>query len=434
MRRIIIDLTPLLPGGDNGGAKILTLHLIQELAQLAPTSEFILLANNKNYTELKKYKNKQFRIINTDRYTLFSCICFSLGYCLLIARFILNKLLPPIITLSFNSFLSRSIPLPFSRKFQTFRTKVKQKTIKPTDFLFLKGDLLFCPFTAPFYKKLKIPIVSVIYDLQVHYYPYFFSEAVIHERQHHFYDACLSATRLIAISDFVKKTILEQSSLTSDKIRTIPIQLAKRLPPISAEDTDATLNFYTLTSQNYLLFPANFWAHKNHQLLFTAFNIYCHRYSNSELKLVCTGADNHLKFFLSHSLLQMGLTSKIIITGYLSDNEFVALLKRARAVIFPSLFEGFGMPILEAMSEGVPVLCSNQTCLPEVAGNAALLFDPRKPEEIVKAIHRIDTEPELATILSKKGIQHAASCGNVTMMAKEYWQVFKEAVTASTTI
>lgn len=431
MRRIIIDLTPLLPGGDNGGAKIMTLLLIKELAKIASQCQFVLLATDKNYAELKSFKNEQFKIINTDRYTAFTFLLFLLGYCGLLLYSAFFKLSPPLLTSFVNSFSSRVLPTRFFNKYKGFKQKLNSKRLIPKDFLRLKGDLLFCPFTAPFYKNFKIPIVSVIYDLQAHYYPYFFNDEITDERKRHFHDACLAAKRLISISDYVKQTILEKSLLSPNTIKTIHICLAKRLPSVTADELSTTLDFYTLAEKKYLLYPANFWAHKNHAMLFTAFNMYCHRYPESTLKLVCTGANNDLKHFLASSILPMGISSRIIITDYLTDKEFSVLLHATKALIFPSLFEGFGMPILEAMSTGIPVLCSNLTSLPEVAKDAALLFDPRKPDEIMHAIHRIETEPELMATLKQKGLEHAASCGNMTTMAKEYWHVFEEAMAAS---
>ncbi|MEI8064089.1 MAG: glycosyltransferase, partial [Verrucomicrobiota bacterium] len=90
-----------------------------------------------------------------------------------------------------------------------------------------------------------------------------------------------------------------------------------------------------------------------------------------------------------------------------------------------SLFEGFGMPVLEAMAFDKPVLCSNVTSLPEVAGNAALLFDPRKPLEIAGAIEQLAGNPELAGMLVERGRKQLATFADANGMAQQYWQVFQ---------
>jgi len=125
----------------------------------------------------------------------------------------------------------------------------------------------------------------------------------------------------------------------------------------------------------------------------------------------------------------MGLEERIILPGYLLDDELVALLESCQALIFPSLFEGFGMPVLEAMAFGKPVLCSNVTSLPEVAGDAALYFHPERPMEIVRTIERIETEPGLIASLVERGYRRLTTLGTPDDMAQEYLWVFRQAVT-----
>ena len=93
----------------------------------------------------------------------------------------------------------------------------------------------------------------------------------------------------------------------------------------------------------------------------------------------------------------------MVFTGYLPDEELLLLFQNAVGFVFPSLYEGFGIPVLEAMQAGVPVACSNAASLPEVAGNAALLFDPLSVDEIVVSIRRLVNEPDLRTELIRKG-------------------------------
>ena len=97
-------------------------------------------------------------------------------------------------------------------------------------------------------------------------------------------------------------------------------------------------------------------------------------------------------------------------------------------MIFPSLYEGFGMPILEAMAFGKPVLCSNVTALPEIAGDAALFFDPRKPQEIAQAIAQVESNPELMAQLVQRGYQRVVAFEDPTEMARQYLRVFCEAL------
>ncbi len=404
--RIAVDLTPILPGGDNGGAKIMTLQLIKELAKISPKDLFILLASEKNYAELSAIKAPNIKTINTSRPAI-SFINLSIIFVAVLAAPFLKFLLPG------------SIKLWLKNRYKKLHETNLSKLIK--------ADLLFCPFTAPFFRFLNIPIVSVIYDLQSQYYPFFFTEFERYERKKNFDDACEASSKLVCISDFVKKTILENSSILSDKVKTIYIRLAHRLPDISQNKILANLKRFNLKEQNFLLFPANFWAHKNHQLLIAAFNIYCRNHPNSTLKLICTGSDSENKRTLQKIISELGMQDRIMMPGYLTDEEFASLVKGCQAIIFPSLYECFGMPLLEAMAAGKPVLCSDRTSLPEIAGNAALLFDPRKPDAIADAIKRIENEPDLIQNLIKLGKERLALFGSTLDMAKEYLEIFKEA-------
>jgi len=123
----------------------------------------------------------------------------------------------------------------------------------------------------------------------------------------------------------------------------------------------------------------------------------------------------------------MALNPWTVFAGYLPDSEYAGLLWSSLALVYPSLYEGFGMPLLEAMAAGKPVLCSKATSLPEVAADAAILFDPRKPREIAEAIACLANDPKSAPELVARGSQRVRSFGGPREMANRYLQVFQEA-------
>lgn len=414
MLRIVIDLTPILPGGENGGAKIMSLQLIKQLAILAPENTYTLLASKNNFDELSLMKTSNIGILCVERtsFTIHTAFIFLTSACFW----------PAIEAAKY--FKLNRVTTRLQRLFHKIRNYLTARDLAKI----LKPDLLFCPFTAPFYHGFDIPIVSVIYDLQSQYYPHFFTASERFERKKHFHDACYWSTKLICISDYVKQTVIDNSKVLAENLKTIYIRLADRLPKIEKESGDAILNRYGVTEGNFLLFPANFWVHKNHTVLLTAFNMYCHQNPLSTLKLVCTGSNNNYKLFLIDAIKKMGLESSIIMPGFLSDEEFAGFVSGCSAIIFPSLYEGFGMPAVEAMAAGKPVLCSNTTSLPEIVESAALQFDPRKPQEIVDAIYRIAHEPELAERLIKLGYDRVNAIGTVNTMATEYLETFNEAI------
>jgi hypothetical protein len=118
----------------------------------------------------------------------------------------------------------------------------------------------------------------------------------------------------------------------------------------------------------------------------------------------------------------------VMLIEFLPDEDFAGLLRACRAVIFPSLCEGFGMPVLEAMAFDKPVLCGNLTSLPEIAGDAALLFDPRKPMEIVRAIEQIETDSKLPSLLVERGRARLAAFGDAAGMARQYLDVLRNSL------
>jgi glycosyltransferase involved in cell wall biosynthesis len=179
-----------------------------------------------------------------------------------------------------------------------------------------------------------------------------------------------------------------------------------------------------------LLYPANPWPHKNHRVLIEAFAQFLGRARDSDLALVCTGAPGSAADELVELAQRLIPEGRFAFAGYLPEHEFAALLQRCRALIVPSLYEGFGLPVLEAMACDRPVLCSNTTSLPEVAGDAAILFDPRDPLAVAEAIQRLETEPGLDAALVQRGRARLAAFGSAREMAAKYLAAFDDVVAA----
>ena len=143
----------------------------------------------------------------------------------------------------------------------------------------------------------------------------------------------------------------------------------------------------------FVLYPARVWPHKNHPRLLTAFELL--RRMRPEMTLVLTGSGTEA--FASASWIQT--------RGVVTELELVDLYRRAACLVFPSLYEGFGAPVLEAMACGAPVAASNVSSLPEVCGDAAVLFDPKSPHSIANGISAaLDRSDEL----SRLGLTRAA--------------------------
>jgi len=141
----------------------------------------------------------------------------------------------------------------------------------------------------------------------------------------------------------------------------------------------------------YLLYPAKTWKHKNHEFLIRAIGIRRDELAREGIKLVLTGGyvyprdvDELRRLCAEHRVDRL-----VEVLGFQSDERMQALLDHAEFLIFPSLFEGFGLPVLEAMNSGCPVVCSDRASLPEVAGDAATYFDPADDDSLVEVLDGI---------------------------------------------
>jgi glycosyltransferase involved in cell wall biosynthesis len=204
-------------------------------------------------------------------------------------------------------------------------------------------------------------VVSIM-DLQHLDLPGLFSRPERAYRAVAYHTSLRRAERVVAISSFVRDRAVAHLGLEPDRVRVIHLGIdhARLTPGAEAREP-------------FLLYPARAWPHKNHARLFEAFALV--RRDRPDLRLVLTGGG-------ALPALPDGVEAR----GLVSRDELLSLYRRAAALVFPSLYEGFGQPPLEAMACGCPVACSDATALPEVVGDAARLFDPRDPTAIAAAI------------------------------------------------
>lgn len=403
-----MDLTPLLPGGENGGAKAFALTLVRHLALAAPSTRFVLLTQAASHSELAALDAP-----NVSRVQVVGARAASARPGLLRAA---SRALAP-------------FPVALRRLAGSlgYRLHAASKRRGARGVLRKSGAaLLFCPFTAPTYREAGIPAVCTLYDLQHRAYPQFFSVEEVALREGAFQDACREAAALAAISEFSRAAALQAVNLDAARICAIALRLAAP----SHVDAAAAMARLGLARGRYLLYPANFWRHKNHEMLLAAFGMACAAGLAADLKLVCTGEPGERQQWLAQAAARGGEAQRVVFAGYLPEDELRGLMAGARGVVFPSLYEGFGLPLIEAMALGVPVACGNATALPEVAGGAALLFDARLPGEIAAAIRKLDEDPALRARLVEAGLARAAEFSDAGRMAREYLELF-HSVTAA---
>ena len=224
------------------------------------------------------------------------------------------------------------------------------------------------PVTVPL-PPLRAPTVVSLLDLQHRDLPALFSRADRAYRAMAYDRPAKRADRVITISEFVRARAIELLGLDPAKVTAIHLSVDHSLFRPGAEEREP-----------FLLYPAQPWAHKNHARLYEAFALL--RSERPELRLVLTGAGDF-----------GAVPDGVEVHGRVAFDELPELYRRASALVFPSLYEGFGIPLLEAMACGCPVACADAGSLPEIGGDAVRLFDPRSPESIADGVRAVLDDP-----------------------------------------
>ncbi len=226
------------------------------------------------------------------------------------------------------------------------------------------------------------PSVVTLHDVQHLDLPAMFPRAERAFRAVAWHRSVRGADRVVVISEFVRERAVERLGLDASRMRVVPLGLDHAQLTPGAPDREP-----------FVLYPARRWPHKNHERLFEAFALV--RRERPALRLVLTGGG-------AFGSLPDGVESR----GHVAWPEVVGLMQRASALVFPSLYEGFGLPPLEAMACGCPVASSNAAALPETTGGAARLFDPHDPRAIAEALLEVLANP-LPWV--ERGLARAAS-------------------------
>jgi len=206
-----------------------------------------------------------------------------------------------------------------------------------------------------------------------------------------------NSKRILTPSEFTKNDISKNFKVDAKK--NIVTHLAPM--PIDAPMADTDLKIKYNISKPYVLYVGVAYPHKNLEGLVEAWKIFCAEHGN-DYQLVLVGRKN---YFYERLEKTAAGTNDIIFTGYVPDEDLSAFYKHASLYIFPSFYEGFGLPPLEAMQYGVPVASSNAACLPEILQQAAAYFDPRDPRDMADTIWRCLIDTDLRETLNKNGTQ-----------------------------
>jgi glycosyltransferase involved in cell wall biosynthesis len=252
-------------------------------------------------------------------------------------------------------------------------------------------DVVHYPVTIPIPRAPTATVVS-LHDMQHHEHPEFFSAPERVFRRFAYDRAAMSADRVVTLSEHARAQIVERLGIPGERVDVAHCGVDHERFTPEPTDVDATLDL----PERYLVYPANLWPHKNHERLLRAFV----RADVPELHLVLTGQTYGRRLALPDARVRH--------LGHVPADWLPALYRRATAAVFPSLFEGFGMPPIEAMACGTPAAVSDRGATAEVCGDAALRFDPEDEEPIADAIRRIVEDGAAREQLRERGLQRAA--------------------------
>jgi glycosyltransferase involved in cell wall biosynthesis len=234
------------------------------------------------------------------------------------------------------------------------------------------------------------------------------------------------AAQLVTVSEFSKQDIIHQYKINSNKIHIVGNAPRKNFVPINSANKEYAKKHYAEGCE-YFLFVGGIHPRKNLLQLLKAFSLFKKRQLSS-MKLLVAGKLAWQYSDIIERLKTYKYRDDVFLLDYLPEGELAKVTAAAYALIFPSVFEGFGVPIIEAMQSGVPVACSNTSSMPEVAGNAALFFDPLNETDIAQQMMLLYKDETLRTQLIEQGFENAKQYSWNTS-AQQLWQIIEQTAT-----
>lgn len=278
---------------------------------------------------------------------------------------------------------------------------IQQRRLEPYKDAVFHGPNFYLP-------KHSGPCVSTFHDLSVVQHPEFHPSARVRYMLDSFPKALNRATLLLTISEHARIELVNYSGFSPEKVICTPLAASPDFYPRLPDDCFSVLQKYVLNYKKFFLFVGTIEPRKNISVLLDAYE----RTSTSfryRYPLVVVGYHGWNSEHLHKRLLAAQAAGWVKYLGFASASDLPILYSSARAFVFPSRYEGFGLPILEAMASGVPVICSNSTSLPEVAGGHALMCDPDDVETLTELIVKAADDDDWRQVAITGGIEHAST-------------------------
>jgi glycosyltransferase involved in cell wall biosynthesis len=295
----------------------------------------------------------------------------------------------------------------------------------PAASLFLRNDTLFLPEPSLILTKPKSLAVT-IHDVYVLLRPQEFRSARGLLERLATSSALRHADLILTVSEHSKEDICRFFRVPEEKIVVAHLGLDSnrfRAAPVAPREREEVLKRYDIV-EPYLLYVGAIEQKKNLARLANAYDLMRRRHKNFRLQLVLCGRPGQGYQELLKLFRRPDLPGLVTLTGFVPDDDLAVIYRGAFGFCMPSLYEGFGLPLLEALASGIPSMSSNTSSLPEIGGDAAIYFNPLSEEEMAAALERLVGDSELRETLSGRGVERAKSftwesCARTTLTALE---------------
>lgn len=269
-------------------------------------------------------------------------------------------------------------------------------------------DVLHVQYITPFWLPRNIKVITTIHDVSWKFYPEYIKKSDLFFLNTLIPLSLARASRIITVSETSRRDIIKIYNIAERKVVSIYNGVGEEFVKPSQEKKEAVMKKYNLP-EKFILYVGTLQPRKNVPALLEAFQCLVSKWEIPGLKLVIVGGKGHnYDSRIDGVVKRYHLTDKVLFPGYIDSQDLPSVYASARLFVFPSLYEGFGIPLIEAMGVGTPVVASNQSCLPEVVGEGGMVVDPHNTEMLAQAMRMLLTDELKRKEFIEKGYKRAA--------------------------
>jgi glycosyltransferase involved in cell wall biosynthesis len=278
-----------------------------------------------------------------------------------------------------------------------------------------RPSLLHVQYTAPL--TCSAPIVVSVHDVSFLEYPQYFTSFRAMQLRLTVRRTVKAASCVLTVSEFSKRAILDAYKLPDEKVVVLPNGVSSVFHPVARETAKRSMRT-ALPAVPFILTVGDLQPRKNHLGLIAAFEDLLRAHPQLPHHLIIVGKETWYAPTVCAAAKKSQVADRIHFTGFVDEEELRRMYGACDLFVYPSFYEGFGLPILEAMACGRAVACSNTSAMPEVADSSALLFDPCSKRELVFAMRDLLLNPELRQRMERLGVQRAGMFSWASSAAK----------------